>query len=398
MEDLLIKKTQDKYKDKGQLFVRRKLGILAGIVGIFCNICLFAIKFAVGLIIGSMAVTADAFNNLSDAASSIMSIIGIRMSSKPADQKHPFGHGRMEYITALIIAAVILEVGLSFARQSYGKIIRPEPMKTSLAALILLALSVCVKLWLSFFNHKVGRAIDSKVMKATSADALMDAVTTTVTIISYVIFFAFGKNIDGWAGMLVSILVIWAAVGIVRDTLEPLIGQETDPEISHKVTNLVRKEKGVISTHDLVLHNYGPTSAMGTIHAELSKNLSLEEAHGIADRAEKEVMKQLGIQLVVHVDPVDPDDERVVRVRKSTERILNILDPELKLHDFQVEFGKEPKVSFDLVIPYTYRKGQGEETAGKICRLMREITPDYHYEINVDRGVVEEEAAEAVRN
>ena len=392
MKDFFIEKTKDKYREMGQNVVRQKLGILAGIVGILSNIGLFAVKFAVGMLIRSMAVTADAFNNLSDAASSIMSIIGIHMSSKPADREHPFGHGRMEYVTALIIAAVILEVGLSFAKQSYAKIVSPEPMKTSLAAVVLLALSVCVKLWLSFFNRKVGDATDSKVMKATSADALMDAVTTGVTILSYGIFFAFGINIDGWAGLLVSALVIWAAVGIVRDTLEPLIGQEADPDISRRVTELVRKEKGVISTHDLVLHNYGPTSTMGTIHAELSKHLSLEEAHSIADRAEKVVMKQLGIQLVVHVDPVDPDNKRVIQIRKRTERIMNILDPDLKLHDFQVEFGSPSKVSFDLAIPYNYRKGQGEEAAVKIRELMAEFAPDYRFEINIDSGMVEEAA------
>lgn len=252
MKDILIENTQNKYREKGQAVVRRKLGVLAGLVGILCNLALFAVKLAVGLTIGSMAVTADAFNNLSDAASSITSIIGIHMSSKPADQGHPFGHGRMEYVTALIIAAVILEVGLSFAKQSYHKILNPEPMKSSLAAIILLLLSVCVKLWMSRFNRRVAAATDSKVMTATSIDALMDAITTSVTILAYLIFFKFGKNIDGWAGLLVSIIVIWAAVGIVRDTLNPLFGEESDPEISHKVTKIVRQEKGVISTHDLL--------------------------------------------------------------------------------------------------------------------------------------------------
>lgn len=394
MADRIIRHIQEKYAQEGENEIRKQLGIFGGIIGIIVNVLLFALKLLVGLLTRSMAILADAFNNLSDALSSVVSLVGIHLSSRPADRQHPFGHGRIEYITALIIAAAILEVGVSFLRQSITKIRHPEPLLVHPLPLVLLGISIVVKIALSLFNQKVGKAAGSKILAATAADALMDAITTGVTILSCLIYVRLGINVDGIAGLLVAFLIIWAAIGIVRGTVEPLIGQEADPELMKRVRELVRSEEGVLSVHDLVLHNYGPTMVMGTVHAEISKNRSFSEAHAIADRAEKEVLRELGIQIVVHIDPADPEDARVIRIRRKAEQVLQILDLELSLHDFQVEFGKEPKVSFDLEIPYTYDKKKGEDTARKVCDLLTVMEPGYHFEIDVDRGVIEEAAAE----
>ena len=256
MTEFLIRHFIKDYKEVEKISVRTAYGVLASIVGIFCNVFLFAAKFVIGLVLHSVSVTADAFNNLSDAGSSIISFVGVKMAEKPADKDHPFGHGRIEYIAALVVSFLVLEVGFTFLKDSVGRIRTPEALNFQAVSVAVLVLSVAVKLWLGLFNRKLGEKIDSKVMMAVFTDSMGDVITTSATILSLLFFAATGINIDGFVGAGVALVVMWAGVGIARDTLEPLIGQAIDPEVYEEIKRFVENYDGIEGTHDLIVHNY----------------------------------------------------------------------------------------------------------------------------------------------
>lgn len=258
MTNFLVKHFVRNYQNTEDLEVRTAYGILAGVVGIICNLFLFAVKFISGSLLHSVAVTADAFNNFSDAGSSIISLVGVKMAEKPADRDHPFGHGRIEYIAALIVAFLVLDVGFGFFKDSFEKILHPEELTFHAVSVVILILSIGVKFWMSCFNRSLGKKIDSKIMMATAADAMGDMITTSVTILSILIFHFFHLNVDGLIGLIVAAIVIWAGVGIARDTLSPLIGAPADPETCAAITKMVESYDGIMGTHDLIVHNYGP--------------------------------------------------------------------------------------------------------------------------------------------
>lgn len=371
--------------------VRASYGILGSIVGIICNLALFVLKLLVGLAIHSMAVTADALNNLSDTASSIISLLGARAASRPADRDHPFGHGRIEYIASLIISFIIIEVGFTFFKESVNKIMHPEAIHFSWIAFLLLLVSVGVKLWMSYFNRSLAGSIHSSVLKATATDSLIDAITTAVTILSLLIYVVADINIDGITSLIVSVLIIWAGIGIAKDTLSPLIGQAMDPDVEKNITEIIREDPAVISTHDLIIHSYGPESKMATIHIEVASSMTLKNAHAVADKAEKKVLRQLGIILVVHVDPVDMEDERIIRIRGQITRILRILDSKLSFHDLQVSFDdNENLITFDLVVPYSYNSDDEDRVLFQVMAFMHELDSRNRCVITIDRGVIED--------
>ncbi len=387
MTNFLIRHFIKNYEMTDNQQVRSAYGILAGVVGIICNLLLFAVKIGMGLLVHSMAVVADAFNNLSDAMSSIISIAAVRLAEKPSDEDHPFGHGRMEYVAALIVSVIVIYVGAEFFRSSLSKIRNPEPLQMSTLALVLLILSVAVKLWLAFFNRVLGRRINSKVLKATSADALFDAVTTSVTVLALLAYAVWNVNIDGVAGLIVSIVVIYAGIGIARDTLNPLIGEPMDPELSKKIEQVVSKYPNVVGVHDLVIHNYGPNRYMASVHIEVPRTMGLEDAHEIANRSEQEVLLELGVNLVVHVDPVETEDPKVLKIRSRVERTMQILDPELSMHDFHVAFKENVTlIIFDMAVPYSYTDEQESRMVQQITALMKEWDKTYDCKITVDRG------------
>ncbi|HIS80385.1 MAG TPA: cation transporter, partial [Candidatus Scatomonas merdavium] len=355
MVDFLVKKFVRDSERTDDPKVRTAYGILSSVVGIICNVLLFAAKFVIGLILGSMAVTADAFNNLSDAASSVISFVGVKMAEKPADKDHPFGHGRMEYISALIVSFIVIEVGITFLQSSVEKIQNPEALTFGWVPFAILVLSVGVKLWMSVFNRKLGKRIDSKVMLATAADALGDVITTSATIVSILVCAFTGVNIDGIVGIAVSLIVIWSGISIARDTLAPLIGQGADPKLCGEIKRMVESYDGIVGTHDLIVHNYGPNRSMASIHAEVPRDVDIEVSHEVIDRAEREVSKKLGIFLVIHMDPVETHDVRVLAVKSKLSHVLKALDPELTFHDFRAVFGQEQiNLIFDLVVPFSY--------------------------------------------
>ena len=367
--------------------LRTRYGMLASVVGIFCNVLLFSVKLAIGLILSSLAVTADAFNNLSDAASSIISFVGVKMAGKPADAEHPFGHGRIEYIAALIVSFLVIEVGFTFFKSSISKIMHPEEITFDPVPFIILILSILVKLWMAFFNNKLGKRIDSKVMLATAADSLGDVITTSATVISIVICHFTSINVDAIAGLIVSGIVIWSGVSIAKDTLEPLIGQRVPSELYQKITDMVESYEGIVGAHDLIVHNYGPNRSMATIHAEVPNDVSIEASHEIIDRIERDAKKELNILLVIHMDPVEMRDEEVLELRDKTSHIVHALDPELHFHDFRVLKENEQKnLIFDLVVPDSYTEKDANRVMHQLIALLHEMEKNVDCIITLDRS------------
>ena len=352
--------------------VRTAYGSLTGGVGICLNLLLFLTKLLVGFIAHSVSVMADAFNNLSDAASSIISFVGVRLADKPADEEHPFGHGRIEYISAFIVAFLVVQVGFMLLKSAIGKILHPEDLQVSLLSLFILLISIGGKLWLSAFNEKLGRRIDSKVMLATAADARSDVLATSATVLSLLVFRFFGLNIDGVIGLIVSLLVLKAGYEIAKDTLEPLIGERMDPELCSEIRDFVRSYPDVLGTHDLIIHNYGPQKYIGSIHVEVDSHMTLEDSHILMDRIEDDAKEKLGILLVTHADPLDIHDPETASVRAIVdETIREEQDGNISAHDLRLVHGASGiNAVFDLVLPWNYGE---EQTRALILRIRKRV-------------------------
>lgn len=373
-------------KDKGD---RASYGVLAGIVGIICNVFLFIGKLIIGLLINSSAVMADSFNNLSDAASSVISLVGAKLAAKPADKEHPFGHGRYEYIVALIVAFLILEVGFSCFKSSVEKILHPEELSLTVPALIILSASLIVKIWLSLFNSKLGKKIDSKVLLATAKDALGDVFVTSATVVSLLIYYFLGWNIDGYVGCIVAIMVFWAGISVARDTIEPLLGEAVPEELYREICEKVCSYDGIEGTHDLIVHSYGPTRRMASVHAEIKNTLSIEEAHEIVDKIEQDVLKDLNIFLVIHMDPIDTDNETVNSCKSIVSRAVKEKEPLATIHDFRMVSGADQiNLIFDLVLPYSYKKEECRRFTGELEEALKKEDNRYNCVITVEHSYV----------
>lgn len=391
MTEFLVRRFVKNYQNTEDIRVRTSYGVLSSCVGIFCNVLLFAVKLAIGFLMNSLAIMADAFNNLSDAASSIISFVGVKMAGKPADKEHPFGHGRIEYISALIVAFLVIEVGLTCLQSSVEKLFHPEDITFDWLSFVILLLSVGVKLWMSFFNRKLGRRIDSKVMLATAADSAGDVIVTSATLASILICYFTSVNIDAFTGVAVSLLVIWAGISIAKDTLEPLIGQRPDPELYRQIQEMVESYDGIVGTHDLIIHNYGPNRSMASIHAEVPRETDIEVSHEIIDRIERDVARKLNIFLVIHMDPVEIHDEKVLAVKAKLNGVVQALDPQLSFHDFRVVNGQEQiNLIFDLVIPFSYTPEEAAKVVHQVKSLMKEVDSRYQCVITVDKDYLTE--------
>lgn len=387
MTEFLVRRFVKDYEATEKAAVRTAYGILASIVGIVCNIFLFLVKFILGFMLRSVSVMADAFNNLSDAASSVISFVGVKMAGKPADQEHPFGHGRIEYIAALIVSFLVLEVGFTFLKDSVGKIRTPEDIRFQAMSVGILCLSVGVKLWLGIFNRKLGRKIDSKVMMAVFTDSMGDVVTTSATILSLLFFRFTGINIDGVVGAGVALVVMWAGVGIAKDTLEPLIGEAIDPEEYDRVKHFVEKYPGIEGTHDLIIHNYGPNQSMASIHAEVPNDADLEAAHELIDRIERDAAEDLGILLVIHMDPIEMKDEQIMKIREVVENTLRELDCACSIHDLRVVNGRgQINLIFDMVIPFEYDQSREAELKFELEDRLRKKDHRYQCVITMEHS------------
>ena len=391
MTDLLVKMFVKNYEDTDNISVRTAYGVLASGVGIACNVLLSLAKMMVGMLLHSVSVMADAFNNLSDAGSSIIGLVGVKMAEKPADEDHPFGHGRIEYVAALIVAFLVIEVGFTFFKDSISKIRHPEELRFQMVSIVILGMSILVKLWLGMFNKKLGKKIDSQVMMATAADSLGDVIATAATVVSILFWKVTGINIDGFVGLGVSLVVMWAGIGIARDTLEPLIGEATTPEDYRRIKKFVEKYDGIMGSHDLIVHNYGPGRSMASIHAEVPNNVSIEVSHEIIDRIERDAAKELGIFLVIHMDPLETEDQTVLKVRKKTEKAVEELDSRCSIHDFRMVKGEDQiNIIFDLVVPREYSEKKGDELMIRVIERMQEIDKRYQCVITLENSFVAE--------
>lgn len=392
MMDLLVKRFIKDYENVENAKVRTSYGMLASITGICCNLLLFGGKLFAGLVVNSISVMADAFNNLSDAASSIIGFVGVRMAEKPADEEHPFGHGRMEYIAAFVVAFLVIQVGFSLLKTAVGKILHPETLSFSALSVGILVCSVLVKLWMAFYNRKLGKRINSTVMMATAADSLGDVGATSATIVSLLVFRFFHINIDGIIGLVVSVLVLIAGVNIAKDTLAPLLGQAIEPEVYHRISAFVESYDGIIGSHDLIVHNYGPSRSMASIHAEVSSKVDIEISHAVVDQIERDALEKLGIFLVIHMDPVETDNELAAILKKMTIDVILHLDSRLTLHDFRiVQSQARINLIFDLVVPREYTKQMREELTRQVCERVRELDSRCACIITVENSYQQEE-------
>ena len=392
MTQFLLKHFVKDYEQVEKVKVRTAYGVLSSIVGIVCNVFLFVVKFIVGMVLHSVSVTADAFNNLSDAGSSIISYIGVKVAEIPADKNHPFGHGRAEYIAALIVAFLVIQVGLTCLKDSFSKIKSPEMINFQLVSVIILLLSMLVKLWLGLFNRKLGQKIDSKVLMAVFTDSMGDVITTGATVLSIVFFAITGINLDGIIGACVSLVVMWAGVGIAKDTLEPLIGEAIDPELYERIKNFVESYDGVVGSHDLIVHNYGPNRSMASIHAEVPNNVSIEASHEIIDRIERDAHEYLGVLLVVHMDPIETLDKEVIRLKNKVNDALNKIDSDCSIHDFRVVEGeKQTNLIFDMIVPRDYIEEKKKNIEKKLFMMLQEEDHTYQLVITMEHSFVQSE-------
>ena len=389
MTDILVKAFIKDYKNITNPEVRMKYGILGGCVGIALNIILCLMKFFVGSVTGSIAITADAVNNLSDAGSSAVTVFGFKMAGKPADREHPFGHGRIEYITAMIVSFIILFMGIELAIQSVNKIRSPKDVKFSLIGAIIIAVSILGKLWLALFNKKLGKRIDSPAMTAVVADSLSDIAATSVTLLALILSNFFPSlHIDGWLGILVACFVLKAGVDIFRDTLSSLIGKPPSKELVEELKNKILSYDHVSGIHDLIMHNYGPDSFFATVHVEIPSDIDVMVGHDIIDHIENDIKKEMGIELTIHYDPLAVNNERVTELREMTEKIVKNLNPELSIHDFRVVDGSTiTNLIFDVVIPYGFSQTPNE-IIRDISLKISEVNSSYFAVIKAEHSFV----------
>ena len=371
--------------------VRASYGVLASVVGLISNVILFLLKIIIGLLIKSISVMADAFNNLSDAGSSVISFVGAKLASRPADKKHPFGHGRAEYIAALVVSFLILQVGFTLFKNSVIKIFKPEDIVFNPILIGFLGLSVLVKLWLMFFNRKLGERINSSVMKATAMDSLSDVVVTSATIVSAILAGMFGWQVDAYVGVIVSVFVMFAGINIAKDTLEPLMGEAVDKDLYHKVSNFVESYEGIVGSHDLIIHSYGPNHLMGTIHVEVPSNADFEKAHETIDQIERDILKELDMFFVIHMDPVEVNDLKILEKNEMIDNILKKLDPKVSFHDFRVINGDNHiNLIFDLVVPFSYTKKEEQRLLHDLIEEVRRRDPRHQCIITLENTYIEE--------
>lgn len=380
---LFIKNSDDVQTPK----VRNAYANLAGVIGISVNIILFLIKLLVGILVKSVAIMADAFNNLSDAASSVITIIGFKMANKPADAEHPFGHGRIEYISALIVSFMVMLVGIQFIRSSFQRIVNPEAVIFETVPFILLLVSIGFKVWLAIFNKSIGTKINSSALKASGTDALGDVFTSTTVVIS---FFAakFTKfPLDGYIGIIVACAIVYSGYTLIKETLSPLLGEAPDPKLVKEINELVLSYDNIIGVHDLIVHNYGPGRIMASIHAEIPSDIEIMKIHEIIDQAEREISKKLNIYLVVHMDPVSINCEEIKSSREMLDKVLTKYPIVKSVHDFRIigENGNKTLI-FDVVVtPSKLNKELSIENIPKLIEKdIKKIHANYNCIITVD--------------
>ena len=363
---------------------RSACGKLAGTVGIVCNILLFALKLLAGLLSGSVAVMADAVNNLADASSSLVTLLGFKLAEKPADSHHPYGHARFEYLSGLIVAALIFYIGIELVKSSVTKIFHPEAAVFTWLTLAILLASIGVKLWLSVFCRKLGKLIHSAALEATAADSRNDVISTLAVLLSGILSMIWGWKIDGYVGLAVAAFILWSGIGIAKDTIDPLLGAAPDPELTRMIGDRILAYDKILGIHDLIVHDYGPGRRFASVHVEMDSQEDPLASHDIIDDIERDFCSRYNIQLVIHYDPVVTDNDELFHMRTLVEQEIHQIDPRLTIHDFRMVRGPgHTNLIFDLVIPFTLR-GQTDELKQRIDQRVQFEGKQYFTVITFD--------------
>lgn len=389
MTELFCRLFVKDYQNVTSPAVRRACGTMASVVGIVVNLLLFACKLTVGTLSGAISITADAFNNLSDAGSQIISLVSFRISAKPADRDHPFGHARIEYVASMIVSFLVLLVGFELLTSSIDKLIHPEPPTREgwVVTVCVLAAAILGKLWLGMFNRSLGRRIDSAVMRATAADSLSDALSTAAVLIGTVLYVVFGWVwVDAVMGLLVSLMIMWAGVKILNETKNSILGEAPADEVVNDIRRVVSSYPGALGIHDMVVHSYGPGRTIASLHVEVDGRGDIFELHDMIDNIEKRLCAELNIEAVIHMDPIVTDDEQVNALRLKVAQAVLAVDGRLCIHDFRFVAGQtHSNLIFDIAAPFEVALTDDELRAAAAARV-RELDESYNCVITVDRG------------
>ena len=365
--------------EQAQYNIRARIGKLSGAVGIICNCLLAAGKLIVGHMTSSMSITADGLNNLSDGASSVVTLLGFKLAEKPADRKHPCGHARIEYIAGLTVAVMILFIGLELGKSSVEKFIDPEPIEFSIAAAWVLLASILVKLFMMLFNLKMGRRINSNALLATAADSRNDVMTTSAVLAASIVEHFYDVRIDGVMGIAVSLFILYSGIKLAGETMSPLLGEGANPELQKQITDYINGCPMVLGCHDLMVHDYGPGRRYASIHVEIDKNEDPMACHARIDRMERECLKNYGTHLVIHYDPVVTDDPEVNSTKRLVNTIIKVRDGRLTIHDFRmVDDGESVKMSFDMILPEDLR-GQEQSIKETVEKALNSLDSKKYY-------------------
>ena len=368
--------------------VRRAYGQLCGLAGIGFNILLFIGKFLAGTLSGSIAITADAFNNLSDAGSSVITLLGFRLAGRKPDPEHPFGHGRIEYISGLIVSGLILLMGVELAKSSFDKILHPEAVDFSVIAIVILVVSIAVKLYMGMYNRQIGKKINSAAMAATAADCTSDSISTTAVLIAMLVAKFTGLKIDGYVGMIVAVLIVISGIKAAKETIAPLLGQAPEPEFVEEIEKIVMTHEPICGIHDLVVHDYGPGRVMISLHAEVPASGDILELHDVIDNAEAALRKELSCEAVIHMDPIVTDDGITSELRAKVAEMVKTIDPRMTIHDFRMVPGStHTNLIFDAVVPHDMDI-TAQEVGERIRKMVSEMEGNYFAVVLVEHSYI----------
>lgn len=380
--EFLVRKFVKDFDNVNNPAVRKEYGLLSGSVGICVNLLLCFMKLGAGFVSGSLGIIGDGINNLSDAGSSIVTILGLKMSAKPADAEHPYGHGRIEYLTALLIAGVVLLVGFELVRTSLGKLLEPEPLEVSLPALAVMAASVAFKIWLGAFNKYLGKKTNSPAFNAVAIDSMSDCVATSVVIACLLIYWGTGYNLDGGAGILVGMFIMYTGWEAACETLQPILGSPADAELLERIREIAGRDERVLGIHDVMAHSYGPGSVFASVHIEVASTMTLIKAHAVASRLEHGIEDELGIHVIVHVDPKLVGDPEFDALAKSMAEALQGIDAGLNMHSVHISHGR--RLVFSVNAPYSCHMSD-EELAERIVAAVEAREPSYKVAVKLKR-------------
>lgn len=386
MHTILVKHFIKDYENTGNLKVREAYGTLGSITGIIVNLILAVAKYFAGIVSGSISVTADAINNLSDAGSSIISLIGVKLSAKPADKDHPYGHGRVEYISALAVSFVVLLMGIELFKSSVDKIVNPVPVKFNIISLVILTVSILAKLWLGLFNKKLGEKINSAPMMAVMKDSFSDCLATGVALISIIVSAFSDISIDGYLGVIVAGFIFLAGFNILKETMADLLGKPADKEFTEEIEKKILSYDKIVGVHDMIVHDYGPGRKFASAHAEVSSQDDIMEIHDVIDLAERDILNEYGIVISIHTDPIVTDDERINSLKDMTNKIVKEISAEMSIHDFRVVDGPtHTNLIFDLIAPHKFHMSN-EEIRKTIEDKLSKIDERYFVVITIEHA------------